>query len=214
VKRYIAFSLYGTDPLYSLGMAENIRIAPEVYPGWTVVVHAGASSAGHLRGLVATGYEMVEHPESVGHQGMFWRFKTATWPDAEYTVFRDADSRLNIREKAAVDEWVASGRGAHVMRDHPDHRFWPMLGGMWGLRAGAVPNLDQLIARWEQGAAKLWDMRFLGLEVWPLIRENMVHHSSVPTPHPYARPFPAHPPCTGYVGEIVRPDPAGVPRAG
>ncbi len=34
------------------------------------------------------------------------------------SIVRDADSRLNVREKAAVDAWIASGRPFHVMRDH------------------------------------------------------------------------------------------------
>lgn len=205
MKRYIAFSLYGSDPLYSLGMVENIKVAPEVYPGWTVVVHASPASARNLQDRIKDGYELELHPESNGHQGMFWRFKTASKPDAEYTIFRDADSRLNVREKAAVDEWIASGKAGHVMRDHPHHANWPMLGGMWGLKGGAIPLLPKLMSTWEAGTQKLWDMQFLGMVVWPLIIDDMVHHASVPTPHPFARPFPSHPPYKGFVGEIIPP---------
>src|SRR5262245_13643537 len=125
-------------------MVENIKLAPQIYPGWTVVVHASPASAQNLTARIKEGYELELHGESVGHQGMFWRFMTAGRPDAEYTIFRDADSRLNVREKAAVDEWIASGKGAHVMRDHPDHSIWPMLGGMWGLKKDAVPLLLKL----------------------------------------------------------------------
>jgi hypothetical protein len=212
MKRYIAFSLYGSNPLYAVGMAENIRIAPEVYPGWTVVVHACPSAIANLRHMCPDGYELIEHPDPIGHQGMFWRFRTAVVPDAEYTIFRDADSRLNVREKAAVDEWIASGRAAHVMRDHKDHFWWPILGGMWGLRRGAVPDLLSLMAPWEGLVPKLADMQFLGAVIWPRIRENMMHHSSVQTPHPYARPFPPHPPYSGFVGEIVPPPQSLVDR--
>jgi hypothetical protein len=214
MKRYIAFSLYGPNPLYAVGMAENIRIAPEVYPGWSVVIHASASAIPNLRRMAPAGYELIEHPESVGHQGMFWRFHTAVAPDAEYTIFRDADSRLNVRERAAVEEWIGSGRAAHVMRDHRDHAWWPMLGGMWGLRRGAIPDLLTIMAPWEKLIPKLADMQFQAAAIWPRIREDMVHHSSVPTPHPYARPFPAHPPYPGFVGEIVPPSPELLERYG
>ena len=36
-------------------------------------------------------------------------------------VVRDADSRPNAREWAAVQEWIESGYSAHIMRDHPAH---------------------------------------------------------------------------------------------
>ena len=43
------------------------------------------------------------------------------------------DSRLSMREKNAVDEWLESGKSLHIMRDHPHHNFF-ILGGMWGFR--------------------------------------------------------------------------------
>ena len=39
-------------------------------------------------------------------------------------LMRNLDSRLSIREKLAVDEWVSSGKRFHVMRDHPSHSDW------------------------------------------------------------------------------------------
>ena len=34
---------------------------------------------------------------------------------------RDTDSRIIPREKEAVNEWLASDRVFHIMRDHPAH---------------------------------------------------------------------------------------------
>ena len=34
---------------------------------------------------------------------------------------RDCDSRLNKREKLAVDELLKSDKNFHIMRDHPWH---------------------------------------------------------------------------------------------
>ena len=63
-------------------------------------------------------------------------------------IVRDTDSRLGIREKLAVDEWLDSGKKLHIMRDHPYHRV-PMLGGMWGCRPvlmdGLFDKIDQHI---------------------------------------------------------------------
>ena len=38
-----------------------------------------------------------------------------------YYWVRDADSVVNVREKVAVEEWLASTRHFHLMRDHYDH---------------------------------------------------------------------------------------------
>jgi hypothetical protein len=63
---------------------------------------------------------------------MSWRFLVASDPNIERYVIRDIDSRISRREKLAVDEWIASGKQFHVMRDHPSHSNNAMSGGMWG----------------------------------------------------------------------------------
>jgi hypothetical protein len=82
---------------------------------------------------------------------MFWRFFTADLPDCEYVVFRDCDSRLSIREKMAVDEWIESKKSIHVMRDHPAHRIpygndtLGILGGMWGIKGNVIPMKQSIL---------------------------------------------------------------------
>lgn len=44
-------------------------------------------------------------------------------------ISRDTDSRLGLRESAAVDEWVKSGKMLHTMRDHPVGHTAPILAG-------------------------------------------------------------------------------------
>ena len=44
---------------------------------------------------------------------------------------RDLDSKLNKRERAAVDEWLATNHTYHVMRDNKHHGT-AILGGMFG----------------------------------------------------------------------------------
>jgi hypothetical protein len=51
---------------------------------------------------------------------------------------RDADSVLNLRERLAVDDWLASGRWFHIMRDWWSHTDL-VLAGMWGGVAGVLP---------------------------------------------------------------------------
>jgi hypothetical protein len=86
-----------------------------------------------------------------GHtHGMFWRFFASDLVDCEYAIFRDGDSRLSIREKMAVDEWIESGKTIHVMRDHPAHQIpygnngLGILGGMWGIKGNTIPMKDSI----------------------------------------------------------------------
>lgn len=52
-------------------------------------------------------------------------------------IVRDSDSRLNARDRIAVEEWIESGKPIHSIRDHVNHCF-PMNGGMWGGIRGAI----------------------------------------------------------------------------
>ncbi len=81
--------------------------------------------------------------------GMFWRFLAADDQRADAAIFRDVDSRISEREAHAVQEWLASGRAFHIMRDHPRH-WRPMMGGMWGVRPGALPPIRGLYTRWRR----------------------------------------------------------------
>lgn len=201
MKRIIAMSLYGDLPLYTFGARENINLLEKVYPGWTLRIYTDNDLFDSARNNV----EIVRMKKSVGSSGMFWRFLAADDPEAEYVIFRDADSRLNVREKAAVDEWIASGKTLHVLRDHPDHAYWELLGGAFGLKGGQHHGMWKLVADWPHHTTKLDDMKFLREIIWPRYKHDMLHHSSVPTPHPHAHPFPPHPEYKGFVGEIVQP---------
>lgn len=208
--KVISFCLYGTHSLYIDGMRENIRLAPSVYEGWQVRVYTDLKSLELFEEFRQPHVKVVRMNPFDGHSGMFARFLAADDPDVDVVIFRDADSRINKREVAAVNSWLASGKQFHVMRDHPDHAQWPILGGMWGCRGGALRGITKLIAAWPHHSDKLDDMRFLTEKVWPHAKNNMKHHSSVATPHHGAEPFPT---CLseidgtykGYVGEIIQP---------
>jgi hypothetical protein len=228
--RLISVALWGDDPLYWKGAIENAKLAQKIFPGWTLRVYAVEGTQG-LAELRSFGADVRELKDKGGIYPMAWRFWPVAEPNLDYVIIRDADSRLNVRDKAAVDEWIESGRTFHVLRDHPHHADWPMLGGLWGARGGAIPDMVRRTARWSRlrRSRELWaraigrgprrrgwrrkldDMRFLEAEIWPIVRGDMVHHSSVPTQHPDAMPFPSHPPYDGFCGEIIRLPDAATP---
>src|SRR5262245_58221836 len=100
MRRIISFSLYGDSPLYVKGMLNNIRLAPYIYPGWDVVIYADpkADAALHTLEPWKAPAQVIQRPSPAGHEGMFWRFEAAYLPGVERAIFRDADSRLNVRE--------------------------------------------------------------------------------------------------------------------
>ena len=64
-------------------------------------------------------------------------------------VVRDVDSRLNARDRIAVEEWIESKLPVHILRDHVNHCI-VMNGGMWGAVKDALPNMKELIMAWSR----------------------------------------------------------------
>ena len=189
-RRIISFSLWGTASLYTQGALENVRLAAEFYPGWTCRIHHDESVPASVLGeLAGAGAELVAmEPGSGPVNGLFWRFMVSDDSTVSHFLCRDADSRLNSRERAAVDAWLASGLPFHVMRDHIMHTDL-MLAGMWGGRAGLLPPMASLVGSAARAAdGRLQDQRFLGRVVWPLIEERCLVHDSAHAGH--GLPFP------------------------
>jgi len=68
---------------------------------------------------------------------MFWRYRAVYFEDSDRVIFRDADSRLSLREARLVSEWCRTGMDLHIMRDHPNHTS-AILGGLWGCKSSAI----------------------------------------------------------------------------
>lgn len=197
MSRLISFSVFGSKPLYLRGAVHNARLAPRIYPGWTCrfYVQRGLDIITELRDL---GAEVVEMEPELAYSGTFWRFLAADDPEAECVIFRDADSRLNVREKAAVDEWLASDAMGHRMFDRPAHCGWHLLAGMCGLKRGAVSSVATMMRGWGPRAKKGEDQHFLEQRVFHAVSSWMTHDGSVS--------WPAHEPCARFVGEPVDPE--------
>ncbi len=142
---FISFSLWGDKPIYTKGAIQNTLLAKRIYPGWKVIMYYDHTVPnGIIDRLRELGVILIDMSSS-GIYALFWRFLAADLPDCNYAIFRDTDSRLSKREKLAVDEWLKNGDTIHIMRDHPFHEVpfgtqgLSILGGMWGIRGGAVP---------------------------------------------------------------------------
>ena len=204
----ISFSLFGSAPLYCEGAVRNVELAKRVYPGWRCRFYIDNTVPRRYAAVLEQrGAEIIHVARSLGpFHGHYWRFWPAADPEIDRFIVRDADSRLNLREKAAVDEWISSGKSFHIMRDHPQHGI-RILGGMWGGIGGKLADIAVLIDWWGRFAQRGWDGRFLSEVVFPLIRHDYLCHDSVGH-FDDARPFPLHEPMVGtrFVGEVVEID--------
>ena len=181
--KYLSFSLWGDKPIYNVGAIKNAELWKTIYPEWDMVVYYDNSvpkeTIDSLTSLNVTTIDMTNS----GTYGMFWRFFAVSLPNCELAIFRDTDSRISIREKMAVDEWIESKKSLHVMRDHPAHGIpygnnsLGILGGMWGLKNNVIPLIDMMKNFFSGGKVMEYgsDQRFLK-SVYSILENDRCTH--------------------------------------
>jgi len=180
-KNVVSYSLYGgANPRYTDGAVANADLMSSIYPRWEMRVYHDNSVPKAVLGNLRTRHyvKLVDMQNSPLKNPMVWRFLVASDPTVERYVVRDIDSRLSKREKAAVDEWIESGKRFHVMRDHPSHSNYAMSGGMWGGTRNAIPDMEARLTRRALIPSYLQDMNFLNEEIWPIAQRSVVQHDS------------------------------------
>ena len=184
MKRVLSFTLYGTNPRYTVGAVKNAILAARIYPDFLVRFYFGSDVPRQT--LTTLGImPNVEIFKVDGYHGKFsnaWRFLAFSDPDVEIAMMRDADARITIREKIAVDEWMLSGIEYHSMKDHPTgHKSFPINAGMWGGRTEGLRHMKEIMEdfrarKMENGFAA--DQAFLAFRVAPLVYKSMMIHDS------------------------------------
>jgi protein O-GlcNAc transferase len=178
MKKIISFSLWGDSPKYTQGAIRNAELALEVYPGWTCRYYVGKSVPidiiKQLMEFDNTELYIMKDPGGKA-LGTFWRFFAASDLDVDVMISRDVDSRLTLREKSAVDEWLDSDKEFHIMRDNPYHNV-PILAGMWGVRDGLLAHMIHKISEFKEPDVWFVDQNFLRDVIYPLVRGNVFVH--------------------------------------
>lgn len=161
MKKVISFSIWGQDPKYLQGALRNADLAREIYPGWVCRFYCGQSVPLYYIAELSSkdNCELVMMNQWGDWKGLYWRFVAASDPQVDIMISRDTDSRLNEREKSAVQEWIESDKLMHIMRDHPFHGY-PVLGGMWGAKRGAFKDMQNLIDNFSTSDAYGTDYEF------------------------------------------------------
>ena len=217
-KMVISFGLHGAHDKFLQGALKNVELARLYYPDWICRFYLGSGAqavpAHIVQELRRQGAEVVYADSSAtsssgatsGNAAMFARFRVATDPSVHRFLIRDVDSRLNDRESAAVAAWISSKRPVHIMRDHPTHCKYNILGGMWGATNGSLslPTLGTALAAWREKHTWGDDMVFLTQHVWPLVQSasgHLAHDSHCCEKFAHVQPFPTPRKRAFYVGQ-------------
>lgn len=193
----IAYCLWGNDPRYLVPLSENVRIAPHLFPGWTIrLYHDSTVPQPYLLDLAGRGVQlrtMVLPPNVPVHRKLLWRFEVVADPTVQRFLIRDADSLLSVKERVAVDAWLQSRYWFHTMRDWYTHTDL-LLAGMWGGVGNVLPptgRLMQAYTAWRVENNHV-DQDVLSETVWPTIRGHCLIHDSKFTGCLGSVPFPPY----------------------
>jgi protein O-GlcNAc transferase len=197
--KVISFSLWGDNPKYTIGAIKNAELSQQIYPSWLCYFFVGNSVPDEIINKLALfpNVRIIHKNEPGDWSSMFWRFETSYDESVEISIFRDTDSRLSLREKNAVDEWLQSDKTFHIMRDHPFHRF-PILGGMWGYKYNPIYDMKSLISNFAKSNQYGTDYQFFYDTLYPIIKTDKIVHD----PFFDKIPFPSSRNGQEFVGEI------------
>jgi len=202
MKKIISFSLWGDDPKYCIGAIKNAKLTNQIYPGWTSRFYCGKSVPSNIieQLIEIQNCEVLIVDELGNWSGMFWRFLAASDSDVDVMISRDCDSRLNLREKSAVDQWMKSSKEFHIMRDHPWHTAL-ILGGMWGVKYPKLNNMITLVDKYSKGDFWQVDQNFLKEIIYPIIQNDCMIHDEFFITNSNRLPFPSNRIGQEFVGE-------------
>jgi hypothetical protein len=180
----IAYCLWGENPTYQIPLLENARIVAHLFPGWSMRVYHDASVPPAFRTeLSRHGVQLRLKALPAGvpqHRRLLWRFDVLADPTVRRFLVRDADALLSVKERVAVDAWLASACWFHAMRDWYTHTD-VLLAGMWGGVGNVLPGPDALMhgyVGWRMENDHL-DQDVLSERVWPTIRSSCLIHDSI-----------------------------------
>ncbi len=205
MRKVIAFSLWGDKPIYNMGFLHNYGLKRKFYKDWEIILYHDESIDQIVKDFIVS--NNIESYDMTGSKipGEFWRFLSNDLKDVEYSIFRDCDSRIGLREELAVKEWIESGSILHVMRDHPAHRIplgvngMGMLAGMWGIKSGNI-NMTERLDQFVNENKLIWgsDQTFI-YEIYKEFQDSITLHD----PFFSNKPFPIKRDNKHFIGERI-----------
>ena len=157
--------MWGTSDVYNYGALENALLAKIIFPDWICRIYYSKNTNNKIINVLKS-FDNVElilknAPENdeinvtehilgedrkVWRCCQYWRFLPAFDKSVDIVIVRDIDARLCYKDKYAVDEWLASNKDFHILRDHSAHKR-AIMGGLWGCRNSILCD-DEIIEKY------------------------------------------------------------------
>lgn len=197
-KFVISYGLYGDDPKYIIGAIRNAELAPTYFPGWEMRFYVDDTvPSDAIKRLKDLGGNIIIRPDNMkdgASIGMFWRFLVNDDESVDRFIVRDSDSRLNARDRFAIEEWIQSDKSAHMARDHANHPYG-LNGGSWGGTKGFLKGkkITSLVEEFMHKPAKIGygaDIGFLMNKIWPIVSNDIMSHDAFYCVKYNGKPFP------------------------
>ena len=191
--KVISFCFWGDEKKYTIGALRNAELSKTFYPDFECwfYIHIQSvpediiyelSKLSNVKLIYKTGDVSKCRP-------MMWRFESIIEKDVELMMPRDTDTRILLREKLAVDEWLNSDKLIHIMRDHPYHNY-NIQGGMWGIKKNNLCDwgklMDDVIQLWD----RMYDQLFVSDVIYPIYKNYSIIHASNHRREEFAIDFP------------------------
>ena len=178
---FFTFSLYGENKIYTEGMIRNASILAKQFPSCRIQIYIADDVPVSARTKLSENpsVKLIEVQRKNDIRNMFDRFECIDDPDCTVMIVRDADSRVHARDISCIEDFLASDKLLHIIRDHRAHRT-PILGGLWGIRkSGLDEPMINKIQKWTSGKTKFskgTDQFFLRDIIYPLLKSKAMIH--------------------------------------
>ena len=203
-QKVISYSLYGTDVRYTNAVSRVVENAKRVYPGWTVRIFVPQDY--NTSFVKDSDVDLCIVRGSKCPTPMWYRMYFLNDFPANFTLVRDIDSLLTMRESRAVEAWIESGLDMHVMRDAKNGHDFAINGGMFGVRNGANINWRAVLDTYNEKPKYGSDLNVLASAVFDraVPKTRILQHDSHTCAKWGAQPFPDNDLDDGvhYVGKL------------
>lgn len=169
MKKIISFSLWGDNPKYNIGAIRNAELAKQYFPEYVCHFHYNDTVPKQYIDSLKEFDNTKLLKTDTAVFGAFWRFRSMV--EGTIVLSRDTDSRLSMRERLIIDDWIDSNKKLITIRDHANHYEFPILAGMWGIRDGLDIQDMNNISLYDKHVY-LMDQFYLRDKIWPKYMDN------------------------------------------
>jgi hypothetical protein len=180
----VSFCIYNDyNPLYYVGLLENIELIQKHFPSMYIYVYVGNDVPDwYVIELRVRKNVILRFTRESGPRNMIHRFFAIDEPEVDVMIVRDADSRVHWKDRWAIQEFLNTPSAkVHIIRDNLQHAT-AIMGGLWGMRKISGINVRTLYQDYKnsnpRGHGMGLDQDFLIDVIYPrTVGLHMIHSS-------------------------------------